>query len=220
MNHSIVPLDGPAQHEAVQRLLPWYLNGTLGSVELVRIEKHLAECALCRADLDGQHELIQALDTPQAAGSAEQGFATLARLLDEDGQSAGTPPARAPGVWSSTGLPRWLGGAVFAQFAAIALLAIVLHWPVDGSSPYRTLSASLPVGSRGDQLVLAFQDDASLGELRRALAAVGGRIVDGPTADGVLVIAVPPGTAGSAVAALRAEAKVRLAESLVLGRPR
>ncbi|MDE3009645.1 MAG: zf-HC2 domain-containing protein [Pseudomonadota bacterium] len=213
-------LDGPAQHEAVQRLLPWHLNGTLGSVERVRVEKHLAECPLCQSDLEEQRELMQALDAPHAAGSAEQGFAGLMRRLDEDEQSAAGPRTRAAGVWSSPHFSRWFAVAAVAQCAAIALLAVVLHWPVEGDGPYRTLSAAMPVRTSGDQLVVAFHDDASLGEMRRALSAVGGRIVDGPTADGVLVIAVPPGSAGPAVTALRAQLAVRLAESLVLARPR
>jgi len=35
----------------IQELIPWYVEGVLGSEESVRVSSHLAACAACREDL-------------------------------------------------------------------------------------------------------------------------------------------------------------------------
>ena len=35
----------------IQELIPWYIEGVLGSEESVRVSSHLAVCAACREDL-------------------------------------------------------------------------------------------------------------------------------------------------------------------------
>jgi anti-sigma factor RsiW len=41
------------EHEAVDRLLlPWYVNGTLGTEETRTVEHHLSQCAACRRELE------------------------------------------------------------------------------------------------------------------------------------------------------------------------
>jgi predicted anti-sigma-YlaC factor YlaD len=35
----------------IQELIPWYVEGVLGSEESVKVASHLAECAACREDL-------------------------------------------------------------------------------------------------------------------------------------------------------------------------
>ena len=54
----IVPLR-PSEHDAVQQLLPWHVNGTLAAEETARVEAHLAECEECRHDLSRERELAR-----------------------------------------------------------------------------------------------------------------------------------------------------------------
>ncbi len=35
----------------IQELIPWYVEGVLGSAESVRVSAHLAACSVCREDL-------------------------------------------------------------------------------------------------------------------------------------------------------------------------
>ncbi|HEX7384990.1 MAG TPA: hypothetical protein VF291_11800, partial [Burkholderiaceae bacterium] len=65
----------------------------------------------------------------------------------------------------------------------------------------------------GDVVVM-FRADATEAELRAALHAGGARIVDGPTAAGAWVLDVPPGRRAAALAALRSQPSVTLAQPL------
>ncbi len=50
------------QHQRVEQLLPWYVNGTLAAAEKRAVEEHLAVCPACRAELAACHELSRAID--------------------------------------------------------------------------------------------------------------------------------------------------------------
>ena len=39
-------------HDEIEALLPWYANGTLTVAETATVERHLAHCPACRADLN------------------------------------------------------------------------------------------------------------------------------------------------------------------------
>ena len=92
----IVPLR-PSEHDAVQQLLPWHVNGTLSAEETARVEAHLAECEDCRHDLACERELareVALLDAARAAIGDAGGASAwrvggtgklLARLVAEDG---------------------------------------------------------------------------------------------------------------------------------------
>lgn len=44
--------EGRNRHEAIQELLPWYLNDTLEADERTDVERHLQSCAECRDELE------------------------------------------------------------------------------------------------------------------------------------------------------------------------
>jgi hypothetical protein len=66
-------------------------------------------------------------------------------------------------------------------------------------------------------LLLMLSADASAAQLRAAVEAGGARIVDGPTAAGAWVLAVPPERRDAALEKLRAQPQVTLAEPLADG---
>lgn len=48
----LTPEEGRDRHEAIQELLPWYLNDTLEADERTDVERHLQSCAECRDELE------------------------------------------------------------------------------------------------------------------------------------------------------------------------
>src|SRR5437867_6876331 len=125
---NVVPLDTD-EHRAIQALLPWYLTRRLDSEDFARVEAHLAGCPSCREELELEQRL-QAAQPLSREGDAERGLARMRELI-----CATTPrerPVRAPAL-------RWVFWGLVAQFAVIAVLAMLLVLPRTGADAHRTL---------------------------------------------------------------------------------
>jgi hypothetical protein len=209
----VVRLDAE-RHRAVQALLPWHAAQTLDAADRERVEAHLAECPRCQADLAFERRLQAAHaafdDAP--ARDVEQDWARLASRLDEPAPSRGLSAVvtRWRERWRSLGAG--LRGVLLAQCALIAALGVALGLSLPFGGGYRALGAA-PADAHGNLLVM-FRAEASEAQLRAALRAAGARIVDGPTAAGAWVLAVPAARRSAALEALRAQPVVRLAEPL------
>jgi anti-sigma factor RsiW len=210
-------------HHRVQGLLPWFASGRLEPAEANDVEAHLAGCAACRADLEWERQLCAAQAEGLVGGDAdvesdvEPGWARLrTRIASADP----VPPrvAPAPSVAASAAgrsiLP-WWGWVLAAQFAAIVTLGAMLTSPPPPVPTYRALG--LPERPTTANIVVRFRPDAIERDLRRGLEAAGARVVDGPTVTGAYLIKVVPGREAAALARLRGDPAVLLAESLDAG---
>ncbi|TMH00746.1 MAG: hypothetical protein E6H79_16465 [Betaproteobacteria bacterium] len=198
---NVVPLDTD-EHRAIQALLPWYLTRRLDSEDLARVEAHLAGCPGCREELELEQRL-QAAQPLSPEGDAERGLVRMRELI-----RATTPrerPVRAPAL-------RWMLWGLGAQFAVIAALATLLVLPHTGDDPYRTLGA--PAAAVAANAVVMFKPDATEQQIRAALRNSGARLVDGPTVSNAYLLSVPSVGHATAIARLRAQPGVSLAESL------
>lgn len=196
-------------HESVRQSLPWLLAGTLAPDELATAEAHLRECAECRADLEWQRKLRAAPPPPAGAFDADRAFA---KLLPRLGPQA--PRIGALDRWRRAAAANgaWLRWTAVAQLAAIGVLSLMLARP---AADYRAMGAApRPQGNA----VVVFRPDTPEREMRRILQASGARVVDGPTVTDAYVLALPAGQAGAALARLRSERAVTLAQPLG-GRP-
>lgn len=203
------PVSAPDTHEAVQRLLPWLPGGTLDEAETALVQAHLHSCALCRADLDWQHKLGAAEPAPDPAFDPDRALARLLPRLEPQSPRGGLRD-----WWrtSSAASGTWLRWTVAAQFAVIGVLAAMLVQPGGERAGYRALGAA----ARTDgNLVVMFTPDTSEAELRRIVRASGARVVDGPTVTDAWVLSVPAAGSKDALARLRAERSVRLAQPLL-----
>jgi anti-sigma factor RsiW len=184
-----------AAHKVVDALLPWFVNGTLDREENLAVERHLHECASCRAEVEwlrGPHAAcVAASDVSPAAARLRAGLEARPRRR----------PAR-------------LGWGLALAGSLVALgVAGTAAW-IGGNEPaYRTLGASDAAAARG-ALVVVFDPATPESELRRILRAAGAQIVDGPTRTNAYVLDVPPAQRTQALAALRGERRVVLAERL------
>ena len=182
-------------HEATQLLLPWYATGAIEPGDRLLVEAHLPQCAECRAELAAERRLRAAVaDMPAAAPG---GWERLAADL-----SSPAPPQRLPRRFAIRA--GWMLGAQ----AALLLLGVgvVLHYrqpAVPAAEPYHALGSRAPHAA-GNILVM-FAPDTREDALRRAIAASGARLVDGPTAAGAYLLAIAPDARAGALARLRAE---------------
>lgn len=211
MSGRVLRFEGAAHHEA-ERLLPWYVNGTLEGEELARIEQHLADCARCQRELEWQRELQAACASAEAATDAGPALQRLRERLDAEPGGGRRPLlGELRRGWKDS--RPWLRWAVAAQFAAVAALAGALAFQ-DRPTLYRTLGAAdMPHRAAGD-LVVVFDPSLDEAAMRRLLRASGARIVDGPTESGAYVLDVPDRREAGALEALRAAHGVVLVERL------
>jgi predicted anti-sigma-YlaC factor YlaD len=197
-------------HRTVDELLPWYANGTLEGEERARVERHLAECELCRDEmalLRGVSDAASAIvaETPSIPDALGK---TLARI-DEWEQTrrpsfAARVRAFAASVFEMPKVPRLV---LATQSALILVLGTVLVLSRLQQPEFTTLSGGNGA-SNAPRLTVVFESSATEEAIRQALQQVGGTLVSGPSAAGVYVVALPKAgdderAVDAAIAALR-----------------
>ncbi|WP_166881324.1 zf-HC2 domain-containing protein [Massilia mucilaginosa] len=197
-----------ASHQSMRDLLPWFANGTLDESEAAEVRAHLRHCAQCAGAVAWQRQLQAAAPAEPSGLDPER---ALARLMPRLGPQHSAAPVKASGMraWFGGG---WMPWAMAGQCALITVLVIQMIAPVGKGEAYQALSNAAPAPA--GTIVVVFQPDASLREVQRLLQASGARVVDGPTVTGAFVLSAPPGGQSSALAVLRADADVQLAEAL------
>lgn len=208
---------GGSPHDEAQRLLPWFANGTLDDDERVVVETHLQACPDCRRELEWLRAVGDAC-TADADPPVAPDFARLRRALPRHAPRSRRPRATLRARWA--GSDPWLRGALVAQCAALALLAVALAMRAGTDAPasrYHTLSdaRSTPTALPGESsLVVVFDPDIRVRDAQRLLQASGGRVVDGPSDAGAYTVAVPRARAIAARDALRGAKGVLLVEDM------
>jgi anti-sigma factor RsiW len=195
----------------VTELLPWLVNDTLRGVERAGVERHLAECAACRGEMEDLRTLQASIAEDDVNPEVTHALGRLNGRLD--GARPGLN-ARQILRWIST---QWSGsrpvlrGAVIAQFAVLSVLIGAL---LTQSAPqyYRTLGTSPGRVSAGDQVVVVFNPSLRETELRGILLDLHARIVDGPSPAGAYTLELAPGEQRAALAKLRRHQSVVFAE--------
>lgn len=207
-------------HQQVQMLLPWYMNGTLDAGEAVLVEAHLAECAACRQDLAECADCREDLAIGPDPAGVERGWAAMQRSFE---LSSGPEPVVAHEriaklvplrkSWLQRSVPvRW---ALAAQAAAAVLIvgAGRLMIPVAPAEPIYHALGSAPETAPGNMVVI-FRPDTIEQDLRGAVIASGAEMVGGPTASDAYVLRVASTERDTALARLRSNAHVVLAEPI------
>jgi hypothetical protein len=210
MNGRVLNFGEPAHREA-EMLLPWFVNGTLKGEELVVVEQHLRECALCQREVNGLREMQVAYTGSEITPDAAASFHKLRSRLDATSTRSHVVP-RLRGFWRQT--QPWARWAVMAELLVIVTLGTLL---VSGSPPaalYRTLGAVESSPHAAGTLVVVFDPRITEAEWRRIVRGIGARLVDGPTAANAYVLELPAERQTAALKALRAERAVVLAERL------
>ena len=206
-------------HQQVQMLLPWYMNGTLDAGEIVTVESHLAECAACRQDLVECADYRETLATDPGQPDVESGWAAMRSRIERTpalksavaAEHANVVPLH--GSWLKRSVPvRW---ALAAQAAAAVLIvgAGRLMTPIAAPEPLYHALGSAPQAAPGNVVVI-FRPDTIEQDLRGAVVTSGAELVGGPTASDAYVLRIASTKRDTALARLRANTHVVLAEPI------
>jgi hypothetical protein len=166
----------PITHSRAFELLPWLVNGSLGTPERDAVEQHVRSCLACHRELKEQQRLRAALRAqPVVHLSPQTSFEKLARSL------GGQP------VLGEHRVRRFEPFFRFAAVAAAGLIVVgALLWlaptRVDTRGDYETL-ASDRVAPRGE-LDIVFGQSVTQAEMQSLLAEIGGKIKAGPSGVG------------------------------------
>lgn len=205
----------PSEHDSVQKLLPWFVNGTLSAREAERVENHLAECEECREDLAFERNLARGVASLPL--NADDGWKAMQLRMARDDAPGHAMPAPIRVVGRKIPLGWAMTGALAASVAVAAVVTGVRPTAAPQQT-YHTLGS--PGGAGEGQVVVLFKPDTTEQQMRAILAAQNARLVDGPTAAGGYVLRIDDGKPEAAVAALRQSNQVILAERLANdGRP-
>jgi anti-sigma factor RsiW len=206
-------------HGQAWELIPWFVNGRASAEQCARVEQHLEHCPGCRAEVAAQRELMQAMRTPPAVESMPH--ASLQKLWTRIDGGEGAIPAPVPAETPTRrrpGVTRWLAAAVAAQAVLLGVLCFaLLDARSDGNErgTFRTVSAAT-TASGMPAVRAVFAAEMTLGELQALLERAHLRIVNGPSAEGVLTLALAArdDDAAQALAILRAHPAARFAEPI------
>lgn len=202
-------------HKEAEELLPWYATGQLEAEEQALVERHLATCAHCRRQLAFERRMVDefAAMTPEI----DSGWARLRERLEPQVQH----PAKARESWWNKavrdaaaawrGLSRPAVAAVaFAQLAFVIVAGSIL---LSLSRPsYRALGSAPPPQSAN--VIAMFRPDTSEVQMRELLRVSGASMAGGPTPTDAYLLRVPPPSRDRALARLRADRHVLMAEPI------
>src|SRR3569623_2052594 len=181
----IIKLRG-SPHEQTQRLLSWYVNGTLAAEEKALVDAHLEDCAECRAELASEEKLAREIATLPI--DAAHGWSVLRDRIE-----ASPTPHRLTEPVPVVRRKVSMGGAFATPLAAAAAVAFAIIGAKPVAQPgqiYRALGYART--AQPGKVVKKVKPDASDRDMRAALAKADARVVDGPSAAGAYILSVLP----------------------------
>jgi anti-sigma factor RsiW len=214
----VVPLFDD-EHQKVQMLLPWRLTGRLDAADDALVSRHLEVCRDCRAELAAEQLLRREFVELPFAGDeawAKMGEAVraekrkarpaawVARLIDR--LREGFSPGWAPLVMAGQAVVLVIVGAVALRPALT---------PAPASPQYAALGAA--PSAHAANLALILKPETSTGQMRADLAAIGGRVVDGPSEASVFLVEVKGAGRDAALKYLKGRPEVVMAEAIDAG---
>lgn len=220
-------------HRQCWLMLPWIVTGRIAASDKQRFERHLLDCAECRAELEQQRELCERIRRDEPIMLAPQ--CSLQKLMARI--DASTPelsvqpePAEAPHSGPvappivATGARKsapWLAIAAAVQtFAIAALMALIWQQrEAEMNAPrFTTLSTAATPQPSGALLRVVFTPDMTNVEMQQLLRSVDATVVAGPSEAGVYSLRLKDGTSAQQVAAVltsvRANPHVVFAENV------
>ena len=216
--------------------LPWYLADTLTKQEKHEVESHLADCANCRAELEDMKRIREAVKTTiqERQGPSPELLSTvMARIHEEEEDPT---PIKVPVIQEEVNW--WAGIQARLQslyrvpwVPALATILIVsqsalliIKMGEESSSiqqPGPIVERGIPKASLpkiSSTIQIGFREDAKEGDIRGLIQEIDGRMVDGPSPQGIYTLKVPISDSiqvETTLQKLRARSSlVRLAESV------
>ena len=187
-------MDDGHERPALMLLIPFYLNGTIGSEDRERLEAGLATDPNLRAELEAARAV---------AALVREGGEAMTRTNDDATARLRGLLARLPARNNVSRLPRAapfgfrprisLGAALAACLAIVVVQAGVIGWQALGVRPgYVALQGAAAPAPSPARLIVTIAPGATWSDVEHMLSSRGLRIVDGPR-NGSLDLAVADG---------------------------
>lgn len=179
------------KHEHIQKLLPWFVNDSLGSRDQKVVVAHLLVCRECQSERDRLQQLSNIVSEDHSVvPDYRQAFNKLMRRIDgAEKNRESTEVFRSP---ASRG--NWVYTFGLAASLLVGVLIVFSTQPADDSDEnFRTLtSESNPmVTGVPHRLALTFEQPIKGQTLRKALIETRSNIVSGPDGQGVYIVEIP-----------------------------
>jgi anti-sigma factor RsiW len=203
-------------HPDAWNLIPWFVNGRASDREHEALEAHFAQCPDCRAEVEAQRGLMNAMQTtPVVESMPHASLHKLWQRIDADPAVHSAQPATR---LRQTRLVGWLAAVVAIEAMLLGTLSTVLyHSRQMGAAPaeFKTVT-SAPATPVAPGVRAVFSPALTLGELQTLLADARLKIAGGPSEDGVYTLATmsPGDDPRQALKILRAHPASRFAEPI------
>jgi len=198
-----------SEHDSIDALLPWYVNGTLAAEESIQVEKHMASCEQCRVAINEfqslqfvvQQNTVQQ-DTALALTEGRNLQDVLSRI-DASIESRTdrlpvTPVKRQRESLASKmrgfldifmALPGGWRYTVVTQFLLLVLVLLGVVFKPAMEPAFTTLSSpEQNMKHNSVRMRVVFAEDVLFRDIRHLLVNARARIVDGPTPSGVYTL--------------------------------
>lgn len=196
-----------ASHQEAEELLPWYATGQLKADEQALVERHLASCADCRTQLGFDRRMVG--EFAAMSPEVDSGWARLRQRLEPRQSLAQKILRDAEALWQALRRPP-VAALALGQLAFVVVAASVL---LSLSRPsYHALGSAPPPASAN--VIVMFRADTTESQLRELLRTNGASLVGGPTSTDAYLLRVPEVSREEALAALRADAHVAMAQPI------
>ena len=200
-------------HGEAEELLPWYATGQLDADEQALVERHLSTCAHCRRQLAAERRMIDefAAMTPEI----DMGWERLRRrvqpheLADQPSGFGARLRDQVAAAWEVLTRPAFAAVAL-AQLALIVVAGSAL-FSLSRTSYHALGSASPPQSAN---VIIMFRGDTTESEVQGLLRASAASVVGGPTSTDAYLLSVPARSRAAAVAKLRGDRHVVMAEPI------
>lgn len=224
MSSTMINVTGKNEHQKVWNLLPWYVNHSLDAAEKDRVRNHVRTCIACRIELQQQQQLFEEMQQTDLLRQVSQAaFAQLRKRIER--QSVIHPfiqhsQSSHESKLSSGQSPGFVKYTALAASLLLLIMPFMLHLPADQSAftaEYRTLASSPENTPAHNRVRIVFADQPDPKHIGAILHSVSGRIVKGPSENGIYEIQIGdrrthPQEVDKAIAYLRNNTQVIFAE--------
>lgn len=195
-DNGMTPLNMHPQHERAWSLLPWFVNDSLAEEERALVRAHLGECLVCRREVQRLEHLAHAVTGALGEYGCSQAYSRLAAQIHESRQPWHVQAWRAV-TRVLQPVPLAAGAAVLVCSAALVAIIVLGGAPsaVPDEQSFQTLGrhATGPASLDRPRLRIVLRDGVSGEALSGWLQRHGAELVDGPSAIGVMTVAVALG---------------------------
>lgn len=213
------PIETEQPHHDAEELLPWYATGQLDGDERKLVEQHLSSCAHCRRQLAFEHRMVDefAALTPEV----DSGWLRLKERLEAPETVQQQPPPRPreswwdrvgrdlESTWQTLTRPA-VAALATAQVAFVGIAGVALY---SLSQPaYQALGSAPP--PQAANAIAMFTADTTESEMTGLLRTNGATLVGGPTSADAFLLRVPAKSRQQALAQLRSDRHVIMAEPI------